>query len=162
VCAFIVIDTRHPLRLNVGFLIHQPIGVSRDFHFDFEHIKLGPDLALDSLTGVTRVGRTPQGLLVSARFNGSVSSECVRCLTEFQQPLGTEFNDLFAFNKNNLTESGLILPEDGKIDLEPLVRDYLMIEIPISPLCRIDCKGLCIYCGANLNEETCEHQQVTA
>jgi uncharacterized protein len=154
-------DSRHPLRLNVGFLIHQPIGVSRDFHFDFDQIKLGPDLALDHLSGIARVGRTPQGLLVSASFQGNVPSECVRCLTEFDQPLETEFNELYAFNKNSLTESGLILPEDGKIDLEPLVRDYLMIEIPISTLCREDCKGLCSYCGANLNEEICEHQRVS-
>jgi len=155
-------DLRHPLRINVGFLIHQPIGVSREFHFDFERINLGPDLALEGLSGVARVSRTPQGMLVTARFQGILPSECVRCLTEFKQELDTEFNELYAFNKNNLTESGLILPEDGNIDLEPLVRDYLLIEIPISTLCMEDCKGLCTYCGANLNEETCEHQRVNA
>ncbi len=160
-CVIIVIDSRHPLRFNVGFLIHQPIGISRDFHFEFGPIQLGPDLAFERLSGLARVGRTPQGLLVSAKFQGDINSECVRCLTEFDEPLETEFNELYAFNNRNLTESGLILPEDGNIDLEPLVRDYLLIEIPISLLCRQDCKGLCSYCGANLNEETCEHQRVT-
>ncbi len=153
-------DSRHPLYLNIGFLIHQPIGVSRDFHFEFDRLKLGPDLTLERLLGVARVGRTPQGLLVTAKFQGDTQAECVRCLSEFNQPLEAEFNELYAFNKSSLTDSGLILPEDGKIDLEPLVRDYLMIEIPISPLCRENCKGLCVYCGANLNEETCEHQSV--
>ena len=55
-------------------------------------------------------------------------------------------------------ESGLILPEDGHIDLEPLIREYLTLEIPIQPLCKPDCKGLCVECGENLNERLCEHQ----
>lgn len=117
-------------------------------------------MTVDRLEGVARVSRTPQGLLVSARFKGGVDAECVRCLTTFKQSLETSFDELYAFNQKSLTDSGLILPEDGKIDLEALVRDYLMIEIPIRPLCRQDCRGLCPDCGANWNQETCAHQRV--
>lgn len=151
-------ENRHPLRLNVGFLINAPIGTSRDFHFEFPHIRLQPDLDLDDLIGIARIGRTPQGLLVQGKFEAQAAAECVRCLIEFQQPLRTEFNELYAFTRRSMSESGLILPEDGKIDLEPLIREYLVIEIPISPLCKTDCKGLCSICGADLNELTCEHQ----
>jgi len=146
------------LRLNVGFMIHQPIGTSRDFHFNSDHILLHPDLELDDLTGVVRIGRTPQGLLVQGKFQANVDEECVRCLTNIEQPLEAEFDELYAFNRRSTTESGLILPEDGKIDLEPILREYLVIEIPISPLCKTDCKGLCSFCGADLNQEECEHQ----
>ncbi len=151
-------ENRHPLRLNVGFLLNAPIGTSRDFHFEFPHIHLQPDQDLDDLIGVARIGRTPQGLLLQGKFEAKVAAECVRCLIEFQQPLKTEFNELYAFTRRSMSESGLILPEDGKIDLEPLIREYLVIEIPISPLCKTDCKGLCSICGADLNEMTCEHQ----
>jgi uncharacterized protein len=148
---------RHPLRLNVGFLISAQIGANRDFQFEFPAIHLNPDLDLNNLVGTARISRTPQGLLVQGEFISSINAECVRCLTEFEQQLSINFSELYAFTSRSVSESGLILPEDGNIDLEPLVREYMLIEIPISPLCKPDCKGLCLMCGENLNEVTCEH-----
>lgn len=150
-------QSRYPLRVNVGFLLHQPVGTTRDIHFDFDALHLHPDLDVEDLHGVTQLGKTPQGILVRGQFSAKLKTECVRCLTEFVQPLNTEFNELFAFNSRSVSESGLILPEDGNINLEPLLREYLLVEVPISPLCREDCKGLCLVCGENLNDSTCEH-----
>lgn len=109
------------------------------------------------MQGVAHISRTPQGLLVQGDFSGNVSIECVRCLAETSQPLHTHFSELFAFNNRGTDESELILPEDGNIDLEPLVREYMLIEIPIRPLCRDDCLGLCPICGGDLNAEPHEH-----
>jgi uncharacterized protein len=153
-----VVLPRHPLRLNVGFIVNQPIGYSRDFHFDFPQIRLSPDLDLTNLLGVARIGRTPQGLLVQCKFAAVLSVECVRCLNEARISLQTDFSELYAFSQRSVSESGLILPEDGNIDLEPMLREYLVIEIPISPLCKPECKGLCLVCGEDLNATTCEHQ----
>lgn len=149
---------RFPLRFNVGFLLNQPIGTSRDIHFEYPQLTLKPDLDLTDFSGTARVSRTPQGIFVQGDFQGKAPAECVRCLTDFQQPLKTSFEDLYAFDKRSVTESGLILPEDANIDLEPLVRDYLLVEMPISPLCREDCQGLCPFCGQNLNEAHGEHR----
>ncbi len=85
--------------------------------------------------------------------------ECVRCLAEFNQTLSAFFQEVFAFRREQVTESGLLVPEDGNIDLAPLVSEYMQLEIPIKPLCRPDCLGLCVVCGADLNTETCEHQK---
>ncbi len=148
---------RYPLRFNVGFLLNQPIGTSREIHFEYPNLSLKPDLDLTDFSGIARVSRTPQGIFVQGDFQGKAPAECVRCLTEFQQPLHTTFEDLYAFDKRSMTESGLILPEDGNIDLEPLVRDYLLVEMPISPVCKDACKGLCLICGQNLNEVQGEH-----
>ncbi len=150
-------EPRNPLRVNVGFLLNQPIGTSRDIHFDYPKVTLKPDFTVTDFSGVARVGRTPQGILVQGEFQGTAPAECVRCLSEFQQPLHTAFDELYAFDKRSTTESGLILPEDANIDLEPLVSDYLLIEMPISPICKSDCKGLCPICGQNLNEESADH-----
>lgn len=151
---------RYPLRFNVGFLLNQPIGYSRDIHFEYPEIVLKPDLELADFQGVARVSRTPQGIFVHGEFEGKAPAECVRCLTSFVQPLQANFDELYAFDKRSTTESGLILPEDANIDLEPIVREYLLIEYPISPICREDCKGLCSICGQNLNDALCEHYSV--
>ena len=151
---------RHPLRLNVGFLIYQSIGVSRDFSFDFPELTLEDDTNLKELRGTARISRTPQGLLVQAEFQGQVELECVRCLEPYQQGLNWSFTELYAFDHRSVTDSGLILPEDAHIDLGPLVRDFALIEVPINPLCKPDCKGLCPECGENLNQRDCGHRRL--
>jgi len=152
-------NPRRPLRLNVGFLIYQSIGVSRDFSFDFPELALEDDTHIKDFYGTARFSRTPQGLLVQAEFQGGLELECVRCLEPYEQDLEWSFTELYAFDKRSVTDSGLILPEDGHIDLEPLMRDYALIEVPINPLCKPDCKGLCPQCGENLNLVDCGHRQ---
>jgi uncharacterized protein len=107
------------------------------------------------------VTRTPQGLLVQVKMRAAVVTECVRCLEEFEQPLSINFTELYAFSARSVSESGLILPESGMIDLAPLVREYMLLEIPINPLCRPDCKGICPICGETLNENPHEHEEDT-
>ncbi len=146
------------LRINVGFLLNQPVGASRDIPFEIPRLTY-PDIELLDLTGEVRLTRTVQGVLVQASFDAFKAEECVRCLAEFMQPLHITFTELYAFKTKSVTDSGLLLPESGDIDLVPLVRELMLLEVPIKPLCRPDCKGLCVICGADLNVETCEHQQ---
>lgn len=151
-------NPRHPLRLNVGFLISAPIGTYRLFDFEYETINLGDDLALGKFIGTARFSRTPQGLVLQGDFQAETQLECVRCLDPFTQSLKWSFAELYAFDHRNMTESGLLVPEDGQIDLEPLLREYALLEFPISPLCKPDCKGLCPVCGENLNKTDCGHR----
>jgi uncharacterized protein len=153
----LVSDTRSPFRLSLGFIVHQSIGYSRDFPFDIPQIQLDSDLDLEALSGVVRVTRTPQGLLFQLKMQATTHTECVRCLTNFAQSLDADFTELYAFTPRSVTESNLILPEDGKIDLEPLLREYMLLSMPIKPLCKPDCKGLCPVCGENLNVVACGH-----
>jgi uncharacterized protein len=154
-------STRHALRLNVGFLVNQSVGFSRKFLFDYPSLHIQPDLDLKNLSGTAQVTRTPQGLLVQVKMHATVAAECVRCLEEFEQPLSINFTELYAFSMRTVSESGLILPESGVIDLAPLVREYMLLEIPINPLCRPDCKGICPICGETLNENPHEHEEDT-
>ena len=151
-------DPHSPLRLNVGFVVAQSAGFSRDFPFDLPQINIPPDLHISNLYGTVRVTRTPQGILLQAEFTAQTELECVRCLTDFQQSLAINFTELYAFSQRYMTDSGLLMPETGIIDLAPVMREYILLEIPISPLCRPDCKGLCPICGNNLNENTCHHE----
>jgi uncharacterized protein len=152
-----VTSSRNPFRINVGFLYSQPIGTGRDVHFDFAQVQVTSEFEVSDLSGVARFGRTRQGILVQGDFNASIPVDCVRCLESFSQPLHTCFDELFAFDRRSESESELILPEDANIELAPLLREYLMLEIPICPICRVDCQGLCSICGGNLNESQCDH-----
>ena len=150
-------NPRKPLRINVGFLISASIGYYREFEFSIPVLK-DEDSQLSDVEGTVKISRTPQGLYVEGRFGGSTRLECVRCLCEYEQAMKWQFAELFAFDQRSVTESGLYVPEDAQLDLQPLVRDFGLLEIPLQPLCRPDCKGLCQECGQNLNESDCGHR----
>ncbi len=151
-------NPKKPFRFNVGFIIHEEVGYHHDFPFAFDQVTLGDDLELRNFEGVINVGKTPQGLIVQADFSAGTTLECVRCLTEFEHELTWSFTELYAFDKRSITDSGLLLPDDAHLDMALLLREYALLEIPISPLCKPDCKGLCPECGENLNERDCGHR----
>lgn len=150
-------NPRKPFRINVGFIVNEEVGYSHRIPFDFEVARLEDDLALSDFAGQITISRTPQGLLVQGNFKGGIIVECVRCLTDFPYDLRWELTELYAFNKKSITDSGLLLPDDAHIDLEPLLREYALLEVPISPICKPECKGLCPECGENLNLADCGH-----
>lgn len=151
-------NSRKPLRLNVGFLINSTIGINREFLFEAISVASEDGLVVSDIEGKAKVSRTPQGLFVEGDFSGNISLTCVRCLCDYIQPMRWEFDELFAFSRDNITDSGLLIPDDAHIDLYPLVHDFAFIEVPIQPICSPDCKGLCIECGQNLNEKDCGHR----
>jgi uncharacterized protein len=150
-------NLRKPFRFNVGFIIHEEVGYNHDFPFEFDQITLD-DLELRNFSGNANVGKTPQGLIVQAEFSADTDLECVRCLTKFEHPLDWSFSELYAFDKRSETDSGLIIPDDAHLDLAELVRDFAILEIPISPIHDKNCKGLCPECGQNLNLKDCGHK----
>ena len=154
-------NPRKPFRLNVGFIVHEEIGYSHTFPLEFDKAVLSDDFELSKLNGVATIDRTQQGLIVQGEFSGITTLECVRCLKEFKYKLSWEFTELFAFTQKSVSESGLLMPDDGHIDLAPLLREYALLEIPINPIHSPKCKGLCIECGQDLNVKDCGHSQDT-
>ncbi len=151
-------NPRKPFRINVGFIVHEEIGYTSEFTFDIPKAEI-EDFVLSNVTGSAHVGRTQQGLIVQGHFSGDTALECVRCLNDFSRHLVWEFAELYAFDQDSVSESGLILPESAQIDLAPLLREYALLEVPISPLHVPDCKGLCVECGQDLNLKDCGHRQ---
>ena len=147
-----------PLKINLGFIAQQQVGFRRDFLVEIPHLSLPPDLDLEDFRLDLGVSRSAQGLLTHAEISAAAVLECARCLDEFKQSLKTSFTELYPFKDRSLSESGLLYPESGLIDFGPLVREYLFLEIPINPICKPDCRGLCPICGENRNLRTCEHE----
>jgi uncharacterized protein len=149
---------KHPFRLNVGFIVAEQNGYSRQFPIEFAEVLL-QDLELRNVTGSITITRTAQGLLIQVVLDAETTTECMRCLEPVALELSPSFTELYAFSKKTVTDSGLILPESGQVDLGPLIREYMLLEVPIKPLCKPDCKGLCPVCGENQNDITCQHEE---
>ena len=113
---------------------------------------------VSDLHSEVRLTRTAQGLYASGGLRASSRAECVRCLSPFEQILTVTYDDLFVYPPDRATDPLLGVPETGLLDLTPLTREYLLLDMPLRPLCRPDCRGLCPECGVNRNETACDHE----
>lgn len=149
------------LRLNVGFLLKQGAGYSREITFEQPGTIKADDFLITDLDGSLRLSRTPQGVLVQGALHAKSLVECVRCLTPFALPYDVEISELFvpeelARQREIDPAEASTITEEGYIDLTPIVREEGILALPIQPLCSATCKGLCPECGQNLNEGTCD------
>jgi uncharacterized protein len=86
----------------------------------------------------------------------NISAECARCLEPLMLDIAIQMDDLFYYPPQTAPQGEFSVGEDGFLDLAPLVRQLSLLEFPMQPFCRSDCKGLCINCGQNLNEAECD------
>ena len=141
------------LRLNVGFLLSDGPGHSRDSDFDLPAVDVADDLHLEYIRGPIRLSRTKEGILVQAQLRVGYTHECTRCLEITTSEITFDLEELFAYPPS--PDSEFNIHEDGILDLAPLVRAETIILTSQRMLCRPDCKGLCPGCGAQLNHTVC-------
>ena len=155
------IKKNNPLRLDVSYLVKESPGTYREFEFNFTQLKLPSDLALVDVQGMIAASVAEDGVVLDGKIKALTQLSCSRCLDDYWQPLEINFTEMFSYHpvKDAGDDLEQLLPADGSIDLTPIIRDYAILDIPISQVCKLDCKGLCPICGANLNEEDCGHHQ---
>jgi uncharacterized protein len=107
-------------------------------------VPVGGELELEvQLEGVT------EGVLATATVTAPLAGECARCLEPFTSSMSVRFQELFALAEEVAGPDGYVL-DAGFLDLEPALRDALVLDLPLSPLCSEDCEGLCAECGVRL------------
>jgi uncharacterized protein len=92
-----------------------------------------------------------EGILVSGSVRGTMRLSCARCLKRVESPFDLHVQELFA---SEADEDEYPL-EEGFVDLEPMIRDAVVLAMPFAPLCRPECLGLCSRCGGDLNLGEC-------
>ncbi len=107
----------------------------------------GSDLGL-----VLRFEAVVEGVLVSGTASVTVVGECARCLDPVRWDQTVAFTELFLHEPGPEEEELPVLDGD-LLDLEPVVRDAVVLALPLAPLCRPDCPGLCVQCGARLADD---------
>jgi uncharacterized protein len=146
------------LLVDVSELLRSP-GSSRALALEEEVGGLAVDMAHVAGAPVLELlaESVVEGILVSGRVSGSLSQECSRCLTEVGGAFSVPVEELFVLGPVGADDDAY--PIRGEhIDLEPMVRDAVVLGLPLNPLCRPDCKGLCPECGQDLNEADCGHR----
>lgn len=97
-----------------------------------------------------------EGIWVSGTADVELTGECSRCLTPLDDAATLDLQELFYYPGRDAEEDASFVV-DERIDLEPLVRDAVVLDLPFTPVCRDDCAGLCTSCGANLNDDPDHH-----
>ncbi len=152
----------HIFGLDVHHLLAESIGTALKFHLEEGQRRLADDLVVFFLRGEVEFLRTDYGLFAQGEIATQLEIQCVRCLASISYPLIIHLADQFAHNPRALDQSeDPVFPILGKgmIDLAPPLREHILLDLPLRPLCRPDCRGLCSQCGANLNETQCNCSQ---
>jgi uncharacterized protein len=131
---------------------HAPDGVGSGLVL----VPAGADVALD-----LRFEAVSEGVLVTGSAVAPLTGECARCLDPVASTTEVSFQELYLYPSGAVDEEADDEERflDGDLlDLEPAFRDAVVLALPLSPLCREDCPGLCPECGAHLAEAGPDHR----
>jgi uncharacterized protein len=158
--------------INVAPLLKEPVGVQVDFHVAEdpidEHGENGGlrEAGATSIDADVQATHTNPGAYLEGRADARVEVECSRCLRLFETPVHADFAEQYyqtigVANGEPLAEpprDAKTIGSDFKIDLTPLLREELILAMPLAPLHAEDCKGLCEECGRDQNIEPHTHE----
>ena len=136
--------------------VHETAPSPSRIGLDLIAIPAGAPLAMD-----LKFQSVSEGVLVTGTVSGPTSGECARCLTATDGRVEIDLTELFAY-PNSTTEATTEEDEVGRVvestvNLEQPIIDAVGLELPLSPLCREDCPGLCPECGVALAEAGSDH-----
>jgi uncharacterized protein len=135
------------------------------------------DLGLADVIGVPeetpveldlRLESVMEGVLVTGTARAPLAGECVRCLEPIERKLDTDFQELYSYPDAGERFGGVAEEADGDeeetlvltdemFDLQPVLRDAVVLALPLQPVCQEDCPGLCSECGARLVDDPDHH-----
>ncbi len=157
------------MQFNVSSLLKEHTGATREHAID-DDVRI--DGATRHITGDVRMDRTPDGILVRARMHGTSDGECSRCLKPIVYPVEVDFEEEY-IPLVDVDTGAHVEPPEGEedayrisarhiLDLRESTRQYWSMALPMAPLCRADCPGLCPVCGKELaaGGHRCTREQI--
>lgn len=150
------LDARSPLVLEVHELgrragmmreVVRTVPAPEAIGVEMIRVPQGSDITLE-----LKLESVVEGVYVSGTAEVELEGECARCLTGIEDDMSLDLQELYFYSDKDAEEDAYFVV-DERIDLEPLIRDAVVLDLPFTPLCREDCAGLCTTCGANLNDD---------
>ena len=158
-------NSQSPFKVNLHELPRRA-GEMKNYHLEFAALEpIGtPMLAIKSgelLVIDFKAEAVSDGVLISGRIVSSAEGECGRCLDELKEDVDQEFRELFLYESrksDNEEDDDELFAMDGDIaDIEIPIRDAVVLAMPLNPLCRPDCLGLCSECGERMEKLGPDH-----
>jgi len=161
------------LQFNVAGLLKGPVGETREYDFRIPVSQLDQlDESFDvtgPFFGAVRFLKTPETILSELQGELAVNMDCARCLKPFDAKIEVESEE--EFHPTVDISSGRVAPDTGEdkaliideqhiLDLTEIMRQAIILALPITPLCQQDCAGLCPICGVNINEKRCTCEDI--
>jgi len=138
-----------------------PVLAPAGFALELIGVPAGAQLHLD-----LRLESVMEGVLVTGTVTAALEGECSRCLGPVAGEVVADVQELFAYpdsTTEETTDDGEVSRFEGDfLDLEPVVRDAVVLALPLVPLCREDCPGLCATCGERRDELPTGHTHEVA
>ncbi|MFD7695853.1 YceD family protein [Streptomyces sp. NPDC059805] len=170
------LDHRNPLVFDTHELGRRPGALQRLTRT----VDAPKDLGIPKVVGVPegaplelelRLESVMEGVLVTGTARAQAEGECVRCLEPLQLDVEADFQEMFSYpdaddrGRAHRAEPGddaeddedRLFLEDGLFDLEPVLRDAVVLALPMQPVCQEDCPGLCAECGVRLADDPDHH-----
>lgn len=156
------------MRYNVSQLLKGHVGETRHYQLQNDIADLDPAIhPLTNLNGAVDMIRTNEGILVRANLYSTIELTCSRCLGAFAFPTRFQIEEEFHPTIDILsgahlpqaqdTDTATLIDAQHTLDLTEIVRQDLTLALPLAPVCRNNCQGLCPVCGKNRNQEVCDH-----
>lgn len=151
------------MKYNVSQLLKEPIGSERTFVINEGDLTQLSD-PVDNAKGPAKLVRTHQGIWAQAELTVRVSQDCSRCLDDFCQHLELTIDEEYFPEVDVRTGrrtpppddwEGLYIGSDHILDLAEATRQSALAVLPLKPLCKQDCVGICDRCGSNRNQNEC-------
>ena len=148
--------------INVSQQLKTPIGSTRNYKVS-EMIDFAGSSSV--VRGEVKLLRTDRGILVKGILHTTIEVTCSRCLSLFSYPLTLNIEEEYLPTTDVVSGALLTLTEEPGsftiderfiLDLTEAAHQYMLLAIPMKPLCREDCAGLCLNCGHNLNQGPCD------
>ncbi|MCX6401552.1 MAG: YceD family protein [Propionibacteriales bacterium] len=156
------LDPRAPLVLDTRELGRRPgsqrevtltVPAPADLGIEVLAVPEGAPVELD-----LRMEAVMEGVLITGTAQAGLDGECARCLEPIHDDLVVSFQELFVYDDirdsaDAEEDDEVSMLRDDLVDLEPLLRDAVVLALPFQPLCEDDCPGLCVECGARLADD---------
>ncbi|MCS7164308.1 MAG: DUF177 domain-containing protein [Thermodesulfovibrio sp.] len=119
---------------------------------------------INPFRAVLKIEKNGKKVFVKGVVNGEVELQCSRCLKNYKMPIRSlvevSYHPIEELNREELVElkqdeMEVDFYREGVIDTEDIIRDQILLNIPMKPLCSEECKGLCPICGSDLNVSDC-------
>lgn len=149
---------------NVAQLLREPNGAERIYQVEAEIAEVAPQMPPAHVGGTVRLVRTNRGLLAYTALDGVTYVECGRCLGVAAIPVRLDLREEFlptvdvhtgAALATAIDEGSFAIDDHHHVDMTEPIRQALVLQEPMRPLCREACAGLCDTCGADLNDGGC-------